>query len=92
MCIRDRPGITGLAQISGRNDLVWDARIAADVSYVRQCSLALDLSIIFKTVGRVLTRQGLQSDPGATMLDFDEERRLRLSQNHRDEASSVGQQ
>jgi lipopolysaccharide/colanic/teichoic acid biosynthesis glycosyltransferase len=87
-----RPGITGLAQISGRNDLVWDARIAADVSYVRQYSLALDLSILFKTVGRVVTRQGLQSDPGAAMLDFDVERRLRLDHNRQDRGSDIGSQ
>jgi lipopolysaccharide/colanic/teichoic acid biosynthesis glycosyltransferase len=72
-----RPGITGLAQISGRNDLPWDKRIAMDVEYVRRRSLLLDLSIIFKTVERIVSRKGLQEDPGAVMLDFDEERRRR---------------
>lgn len=72
-----RPGITGLAQVSGRNDLNWDARIAADVEYVRRLSFSLDMAIIARTVLGVLTRRGLQVDPGATMLDFDEERRKR---------------
>lgn len=72
-----RPGITGLAQVSGRNDLNWDARIAADVEYVRRLSFFLDLEIIARTVLGVLARRGLQVDPGATMLDFDEERRRR---------------
>lgn len=72
-----RPGITGLAQVSGRNDLNWDRRIQADVYYVRNLSLKLDLEILFKTFWRVFRRQGLQVDPGATMLDFDVERQLR---------------
>lgn len=72
-----RPGITGLAQVSGRNDLNWDARIAADVEYVRRLSFSLDMEIIARTVLGVLARRGLQVDPGAAMLDFDEERRRR---------------
>lgn len=72
-----RPGITGLAQISGRNDLPWDLRIAADVRYVQEWSLWLDVRILLVTVWYSLTRQGLRVDPGASMLDFDEERRSR---------------
>lgn len=72
---RTRPGITGLAQISGRNQLPWDSRLAADVEYVESCSLALDLKILLQTGWRVLTRHGLEVVPGATMLNFDEERR-----------------
>lgn len=74
-----RPGITGLAQVSGRNDLSWDSRIAADVEYVRTCSLRLDMEILIKTGLAVFVRHGIQVDPGATMLDFDEERRRRAS-------------
>jgi lipopolysaccharide/colanic/teichoic acid biosynthesis glycosyltransferase len=69
------PGITGLAQVSGRNDLSWEERIAADVQYVRTWSLLLDLRILLKTLVRVLTRHGLRVDPRSTMRDFDEERR-----------------
>jgi undecaprenyl phosphate N,N'-diacetylbacillosamine 1-phosphate transferase len=71
------PGITGLAQVSGRNDLDWDRRIALDVEYVRKRSLVLDLKLIWLTAFRVLSRHGLREDPGAIMLDFDEERRRR---------------
>jgi sugar transferase EpsL len=75
---RVRPGITGLAQVSGRNDLCWDERIAADLNYVRRQSLRLDLGILALTVWRVVRRSGVRIDPGATMMDFDVERRLRL--------------
>jgi lipopolysaccharide/colanic/teichoic acid biosynthesis glycosyltransferase len=69
------PGITGFSQIQGRNDLSWDMRIALDVAYVERCSLGLDVKILLKTFWRVVRRDGLRVDPGATMLDFDEERR-----------------
>lgn len=72
-----RPGITGLAQVSGRNSLNWDERFALDVEYVRRLSFMLDIRILLMSVQRVFTRTGLQVDPSATMLDFDEERRLR---------------
>ncbi len=86
-----RPGITGLAQVSGRNDLDWDSRIAADVRYVNELTFALDLKILFMTVRGVLARRGLQVDPGAAMLDFDEERRRRAaaSETERTGASSA---
>ena len=71
------PGITGLAQIRGRNDLSWDLRIACDLEYVRRCSLLLDVRILLVTIWRTLTQHGLRVDPGTTMLDFDEERRMR---------------
>lgn len=74
-----RPGITGLAQVSGRNDLSWDSRIAADLQYVRDCSFQLDMMILVKTALAVFNRHGVQVDPGASMLDFDEERRRRTS-------------
>ena len=70
-----RPGITGLAQVRGRNDLSWDTRIAADVWYVRNWSLWLDLKILALTALQVVSRRGLQVDPGSVMKDLDEERR-----------------
>ncbi len=72
-----RPGITGLAQVSGRNDLTWDLRLAADVQYVREYSLRLDMRILALTISGVIMRHGLQVDPASTMLDFDQERRKR---------------
>ncbi len=74
-----RPGITGLAQVSGRNDLSWDERIDLDLDYVRDCSLVLDIRILFLTLWRVFQRDGVQVDPGAVMLDFDEERKGRAA-------------
>jgi len=76
-----RPGITGLAQISGRNNLSWDSRIALDLKYVREVSFWLDLRILLTTVWRVFTRHGVQVDPGSAMLNFDEDRRRSLRDN-----------
>lgn len=72
-----RPGITGLALILGRNDLPWDARIAADVRYVREWSLWLDFRILATTLWHVARRKGLRLDPSQSMPDFDEEREAR---------------
>lgn len=72
-----RPGISGLAQVKGRNHLSWDERIGMDLEYVRRCTLAFDLHILLLTAWRVFHREGVHADPGAVMLDLDEERRLR---------------
>lgn len=65
-----RPGITGLAQVRGRNALMWSDRFAADVEYVTNRSLALDLHIVAKTVRSVLQREGISSPGEATMAEF----------------------
>jgi len=54
-----KPGITGLAQVSGRNQLSWDERFKLDVYYVENLSFILDLSIIIKTIYKVLQRDGV---------------------------------
>jgi undecaprenyl phosphate N,N'-diacetylbacillosamine 1-phosphate transferase len=72
-----RPGITGIAQINGRNYLSWDDRIAADLEYVANCSFTLDISILLKTVVKVVTCSSVQEDSTVTLLAFDEERRQR---------------
>ena len=65
-----RPGITGWAQVNGRNALSWERRFELDVWYVDHCSLLLDLRIIALTIWRVLDREGI-SEPGqATMTEF----------------------
>jgi lipopolysaccharide/colanic/teichoic acid biosynthesis glycosyltransferase len=69
-----RPGITGWAQIRGRNHASWSQRFADDVWYVRNWSFRLDLKILFLTVKRVLRSEGVASDTGAVMLNLDEER------------------
>jgi lipopolysaccharide/colanic/teichoic acid biosynthesis glycosyltransferase len=65
-----RPGITGLAQVRGRNALMWNDRLAADVEYVANRSLVLDVHIIAKTVRSFLQREGISSPGEATMAEF----------------------
>ncbi|KRE43467.1 sugar transferase [Knoellia sp. Soil729] len=65
-----RPGVTGLAQVSGRNSLSWEDKFALDVDYVERRSLALDLSVIGRTVVAVLRRQGISGEGEATMSEF----------------------
>lgn len=65
-----RPGITGLAQVSGRNALHWDDKLALDVAYVDGRSLKLDLVILWRTVGSVLRRSGISHAGEATMAEF----------------------
>lgn len=70
-----RPGITGWAQINGRNEASWDRRLEDDIWYVDNRSLWLDLKILGMTVAKVLKRDGVAADPAAIMLDLDEERK-----------------
>lgn len=65
-----RPGITGWAQINGRNALMWDEKFALDVWYVDNRSLWLDVSIIAKTLLKVLSREGINAQGEATMPRF----------------------
>lgn len=65
-----RPGITGLAQISGRNALEWNAKFAYDLEYVSKRSLALDLRIVLLTVGKVVKRDGISDAVSSTMTEF----------------------
>lgn len=70
-----RPGLTGWAQIHGRNEVDWGERLAMDVWYVENQSLALDLRILWKTVALVLTRDGVVDAPASQQPDFDVARR-----------------
>jgi lipopolysaccharide/colanic/teichoic acid biosynthesis glycosyltransferase len=64
------PGITGWAQINGRNDTTWEDRLAKDVWYVKNCSFLLDLKILLLTVVRVWKRSGINAKGSATMPEF----------------------
>ena len=66
-----RPGITGLAQVRGRNLLGWEEKFALDLEYVDTWSLGRDLRIIFETVNVVLMRQGISEEGHATMSEFE---------------------
>jgi lipopolysaccharide/colanic/teichoic acid biosynthesis glycosyltransferase len=65
-----RPGVTGLAQVSGRNGVAWEDKFALDVEYVDRRSLRLDLQILARTVRAVLRRQGISGEGEATMSVF----------------------
>ncbi len=65
-----RPGITGLAQVSGRNTVSWEDRFDLDVDYVDNLSLRQDLSILWRTVRAVLRRDGISAEGEATMPRF----------------------
>lgn len=68
------PGITGWAQIHGRNELPWDERLERDVWYVEHLSFILDIKILVATVIRVLRREGVYLAPATRMMDLDVER------------------
>lgn len=71
-----RPGITGFAQIKGRNDLSWATRFAYDVEYVRDLSLMTDFRILVQTLAAVASASGVKTDVTTTGLrDLDDERR-----------------
>lgn len=65
-----RPGITGLAQVSGRNAISWEAKFAKDIDYVERRSLGLDLQIIRATVAQVVRRRDINAEGEATMPEF----------------------
>lgn len=65
-----RPGITGWAQVNGRNDIPWKKKFELDVWYVDHCSFILDLRIIFMTIKKVLIREGISKEGQATTEKF----------------------
>lgn len=60
------PGLSGLAQVNGRNAITWDDKLAYDVEYVRKLTFRLDVSIAFRTVITLLTRKGINEDGNMT--------------------------
>ena len=66
-----RPGLTGLAQVSGRNLLSWEDKFKKDVEYVNNVSFINDLKIIFKTVKVVFVREGISQENNVTMEKFE---------------------
>lgn len=66
-----RPGVTGWAQINGRNALGWDEKFKLDVWYVENHSMWLDLKILFLTIKKVIIRDGIAADGEATMTRFE---------------------
>ena len=65
-----RPGLTGYAQVHGRNAISWEEKFKLDVEYTRKISLFGDIKILFETVLKVFRREGISSDTSATMEEF----------------------
>jgi lipopolysaccharide/colanic/teichoic acid biosynthesis glycosyltransferase len=65
-----RPGLTGWAQVNGRNSVNWDDRFKLDVEYVDNISLKMDIKILFMTVGKVFRREDTVRDGTASDVDF----------------------
>ena len=65
-----KPGITGLAQVEGRNSLSWEEKFNFDIEYVNSVSFLLDIKIVFKTVSVVLKREVISSSTSSTMEEF----------------------
>lgn len=66
-----RPGLSGLAQIHGRNDLQWEKRFQYDLQYVQHITFLNDLSIFFKTIERVIKREHISVRGEGSLIDFD---------------------
>lgn len=66
-----RPGITGWAQVNGRNNISWSKKFELDVWYVDHCSLWIDVKVILLTIKKVLFREDINNDSTATMYPFD---------------------
>jgi sugar transferase EpsL len=65
-----KPGITGWAQVNGRNAISWEEKFQLDVWYVDHCSFWLDMKILFLTIWKVLQREGINQDGQTTMMEF----------------------
>lgn len=70
-----RPGLTGLAQISGRNLLNWDDKFRKDLEYVKNVTFIKDFKIVLKTFYTVIKREGINNQNSATMISLDSERK-----------------
>lgn len=75
-----RPGLTGLAQVSGRNLLDWDKRFATDVTYVKNLTFAMDVKIFFLTIKKVFVREDIEVDTNQVEGNFAEIRKARLEE------------
>lgn len=77
-----RPGITGWAQVNGRNTLNWDKRLEMDIEYVENISFIFDLRIVLKTISKVVKSEDIVLAPNSIMKNLDDERRDRNQRNN----------
>lgn len=75
-----RPGLTGLAQINGRNNVDWDERLSYDIKYVKHITFGEDVRIIFQTIGKVVKRSDIASGEQNIIQDLDKERSSMIMQ------------
>lgn len=80
-----RPGLTGLAQVNGRNLLEWDKRFAKDVEYVRNLSFGLDVKIFFWTIKKVFVHENVEVDTSRVEGNFAEIRKAKIEQAKKEE-------
>lgn len=66
-----RPGLTGLAQVSGRNTITWEEKFKKDIEYKNNLTFGMDIKIILKTIGKVFKREGISQQGEATVERFD---------------------
>ena len=78
-----RPGLTGLAQVNGRNTVGWEDRFRYDVEYVNNCSFLMDLKIVGRTIGMVVKRSGVKSGAEMSTIDFDIYRKKQLEEKEK---------
>lgn len=86
-----RPGLTGLAQINGRNALDWEERFRYDLDYVDHLSFGMDLKVIFQTIGKVAKRSGTLSGGAQTVTDLDMYRRDQIERGVLSEEDLMGE-
>ena len=65
-----RPGLTGWAQVNGRNAISWEEKFQYDIEYVENISFSMDIKVIFTTISKIFKREGISSDSSATMEEF----------------------
>ncbi len=83
------PGLTGLAQINGRNCINWPERFAYDLEYIENIDFCLDVKIIFNTVSKVIKRSDISVRATGEIVDFDEFRMLENERKHIDDQTTV---
>lgn len=76
-----RPGLTGLAQVNGRNFVSWDRRLAFDIEYIENISFAQDINIICKTALNLIRKQDVAVDTNKVEPNFAEERQLKMQED-----------
>ncbi|MDO4622118.1 MAG: sugar transferase [Eubacteriales bacterium] len=78
-----RPGLSGLAQVNGRNFIDWDHRLALDVQYVKKITFLGDLHIILQTIAKIIKKEDVAVDTNKVEPNFAEERSAKLNRNKR---------